>query len=340
MQAQLDSHHRRPLQGANGQARRSELGSLSARYNLEHNDQGLIASFTRLKDDATSDHRTWFAYLEPNPPSEWFNGNTYVDTLNPKAIQKFIEKTHEKYYDLLGSEFGDTVPSIFTDEPQFAHKSRPISPSGEEDLFLPWTSNFATTFQEQHGYDIWDELPRVLWDIPAEGSPEASQRPEEARIFPGSARYHFHDHVCERFVDAFMDTIAAWCRDRRIALIGHMMNEPTLLSQTKALGEAMRCYRNLDMPGVDMLCDAYEYNTAKQATSVARQNGSRGVMSEIYGVTNWTFDFAGHKGAGDWQAALGITFRVHHLTWVSTSFVRFSGIAVVLKHLLMPFCNR
>ena len=40
-------------------------------------------------------------------------------------------------------------------------------------------------------------------------------------------------------------------------------------------------------------------------------------MSEIYGVTHWYFTFEGHKGCGDWQAALGITFRVHHLTWVS-----------------------
>lgn len=36
-------------------------------------------------------------------------------------------------------------------------------------------------------------------------------------------------------------------------------------------------------------------------------------------VTNWTFTFEGHKGCGDWQAALGITFRVHHLFWVSMS---------------------
>ena len=34
-------------------------------------------------------------------------------------------------------------------------------------------------------------------------------------------------------------------------------------------------------------------------------------------VTNWTFSFEGHKGCGDWQAAMGITFRVHHLTWVT-----------------------
>jgi hypothetical protein len=40
-------------------------------------------------------------------------------------------------------------------------------------------------------------------------------------------------------------------------------------------------------------------------------------MSEIYGVTHWYFTFEGHKGCGDWQAALGITFRVQHLAWVS-----------------------
>lgn len=298
-----------------------------------------MISFTRLKDDDLSESSTWFVYLEPNPPSEWFNGQTYVDTLNPQAIQKFIEETHEKYYALLGPEFGTTVPSIFTDEPQFAHKSRLTTSTGEEDLFLPWTATFASSFLEQYGYDILDHIPRILWDIQDKTASQCQEHEPVAQPPSSAARYHFHDHVCERFVSAFMDTVATWCREKKIALIGHMMHEPTLLSQTKALGEAMRCYRNLDMPGVDMLCDAYEYNTVKQATSVARQNGSRGVMSEIYGVTNWTFDFAGHKGAGDWQAALGITFRVHHLTWVSDAF-RSLGRRLSLRSWLMKYCDR
>ncbi|MFR7842408.1 MAG: hypothetical protein ACLU3U_04675 [Gallintestinimicrobium sp.] len=40
-------------------------------------------------------------------------------------------------------------------------------------------------------------------------------------------------------------------------------------------------------------------------------------MSELYGVTSWSFDFRRHKLQGDWQAALGITLRVPHLSWVS-----------------------
>ena len=100
-------------------------------------------------------------------------------------------------------------------------------------------------------------------------------------------------------------------------LTGHMMEEPTLQSQTAALGEAMRSYRSFQLPGIDMLCDWREYTTAKQAQSAAHQFGCPGVLSELYGVTNWDVDFRGHKLAGDWQAALGVTVRVPHLTWVS-----------------------
>ena len=32
--------------------------------------------------------------------------------------------THEKYQEKLGEYFGKDIPAIFTDEPQFAHKTR------------------------------------------------------------------------------------------------------------------------------------------------------------------------------------------------------------------------
>src|SRR5439155_16743402 len=47
------------------------------------------------------------------------------------------------------------------------------------------------------------------------------------------------------------------------------------------------------------------------------QFGRAGVLSELYGVTNWDFDFVGHKAQGDWQATMGVTVRVPHLAWVS-----------------------
>lgn len=62
----------------------------------------------------------------------------------------------------------------------------------------------------------------------------------------------------------------------------------------------------LALPRIDMLCDRIDFTTAKQAQSVARLYGRCGVLSEIYGVTNSTFIFEGHKGSGDWQAVSGV----------------------------------
>ena len=100
-------------------------------------------------------------------------------------------------------------------------------------------------------------------------------------------------------------------------MTGHVLGEESLLSQTISVGDAMRDYLGFTMPGIDMLMNGYEFTTAKQAQSVSRQKGAEGVLCELDGVTNWDFDFRGHKLHGDWQAALGVTLRVPHLSWVS-----------------------
>ncbi|KAL2060713.1 hypothetical protein VTL71DRAFT_9354 [Oculimacula yallundae] len=287
---------------SSARASRSENGFLLATYDVTLDENGCLKSSRILKKGETGSN-IWYAYMETNPNSPWFNDQTYVDSLSPQAISSFIKSTHEVYKDKIGDKFGASVPCIFTDEPQFATKTQLSSPLAKNDCFLPWTGDLPVTFNKQYDEDIVANLPQLFWNLPY-GSPSL-------------VRHQFHDHVSERFVTAFMDQLSSWCRKNNLMLNGHMMEEPTLYSQTTALGEAMRCYRNQEMPGMDLLVDWVEYNTAKQASSVSRQNGTKGTMCEIYGVTHWTFTFEGHKGCGDWQAALGITFRVHHLTWVS-----------------------
>ncbi|MBQ1967586.1 MAG: hypothetical protein II356_06385, partial [Clostridia bacterium] len=232
-----------------------------------------------------------------------YNNQTYVDTLNKKAIEKFIEITHEKYKETVGEDFGGAVPAIFTDEPQFSRKQTFNNSTDKDDVKLPWTDDLAETYKEMYGDDILDLLPELFWDF------------KDGKV--SVHRYHYHDHIAERFSCAFADTVGAWCRKNGIALTGHMLDEPSLKSQTTALGEAMRSYRGFDIPGIDMLCNRYEFTTAKQAQSAAHQFGYEGVLSELYGVTGWDYDFRGHKLQGDWQAALGVTVRVPHLSWAS-----------------------
>ena len=223
--------------------------------------------------------------------------------MNEEAIREFIRLTHETYYKEFANEFGESIPAIFTDEPQFWSKSTLDFAEEKKKVLLPFTDDFPDSFQKANGYDFFEILPECIWELP------------DGRL--SDKRYHFHNHICERFVSAFADQIGTWCRGHRIALTGHMMEEPTLASQTAMLGEAMRAYRAFEIPGIDMLYDGRELNTAKQAQSAVRQYGREGMLSELYGVTGWDFDFRGHKLAGDWQAALGVTVRVHHLTWTS-----------------------
>ncbi|MGI6055931.1 MAG: glycosyl hydrolase [Bilifractor sp.] len=283
-------------------------------YEVNQDEEGYLTSYRRLPADydwknSAHPEKFWSARLEVSGDTPWFNDQAYVDTLNKKAIDRFIELTHEKYYDELKDDFGTEVKSIFTDEPQMSLKEVLETPFERKAVILPFTDDFDDTFREQYGFSILDHLPELV----LEPAPDA-KTDEQGRY---RARYLYHRHLVERFSGAYGDNVGKWCEDHGIALTGHMMNEWTLYSQTAAVGEAMRPMKNFTIPGIDMLCDRREFSTAKQSESVSHQMGREGAMSEIYGVTGWPFDFRGHKLAGDWQAALGVTFRVPHLSWVS-----------------------
>ncbi len=296
-----------PSFDSNSLASRHENGTLLARYQVVLEGDRLTSYRRLLPGEPLPGEavggRIWYAYLETAETSPWWNNQTYVDTLDPASIACFLAVTHERYAEATGAEFGKTIPAIFTDEPQFIHKVVPQWAGDTRDLFLPWTTGFVDGFRAAYGDDPLDTLPEVFWELP------------DSR--PSRPRYRYHEYLAERFASTFAGQVGAWCDAHGLRLTGHLMEEPTLRSQTSALGEAMRPLRSFHIPGIDMLCDWHEYTTAKQAQSVAHQYGRPGVLSELYGVTNWDFDFVGHKAQGDWQAALGVTVRVPHLSWVS-----------------------
>lgn len=281
---------------------RMENGRLLAKYYVELDENGCLKQYKMLSDGETGEN-VWYAYLELSGESSWFNNQTYVNTLDKKAIDEFIRITYETYKKSVGGDFGGIVPAIFTDEPQFTHKTTLDYANAKKDVCLPWTDDLPQTYAHAYNDDLLAFLPELIWELP------------DNRV--SLTRYRYHDHIAQRFADAFSYNCGSWCRENNLMLTGHMMEEPTLSSQTAALGEAMRSYQGFDIPGIDMLCDWREYTTAKQAQSAVHQYGREAMLSELYGVTNWDFDFRNHKLQGDWQAALGVTVRVPHLSWVS-----------------------
>jgi len=298
-----DSPYHKEIYYSGAQAERSEKGYLLACYDVLLDENGCLNSGRRIDPGQDAIGTKWYAYVETPNESPWYNNQTYVNTLDPAAMARFIEVTYERYLETCGGEFGNVVPAIFTDEPQFTHKQTLGFAEEKKDVILPWSDDLTDTFRDAYGEDILEFLPQLFWELPG----------GQVSVI----RYHYHDHICERFTRSFADQCGTWCEAHGLMLTGHMMEEPTLRSQTAALGEAMRSYRGFQLPGIDMLCNSFEFTTAKQAQSASRQFGREGVLSELYGVTGWDFDFRGHKLQGDWQAALGVTVRVPHLSWVS-----------------------
>ena len=280
---------------------RSGKGTLLACYDVELDEDGFLKNYRRIGENDEAKGDKWYALLEISTNSNWYNGQSYADTLSKEAIERFIEVTHERYKEKVGAEFDNTVPAIFTDEPQFTRKQVLNNSLDKMDISMPWTDKVPELYKEAWGADIFDTLPELFWDLPDSA--------------PSIHRYRYHDFIAELFASAFADTVGGWCRENNLALTGHMMEEPTLRSQCAALGEAMRSYRGFDIPGIDMLCNRAELTTAKQAQSAVHQFGYEGMLSELYGVTGWDCDFRTYKYQGDWQAALGVTVRVPHLSW-------------------------
>ncbi len=277
-----------------------------AAYDVVLTEDGLLSSFVRINETDMAKGEKWYAYLKSEKRSGWFNGATYLSTTNKKAVDKFIDVTYEAYKREVGEDFGGVVPAIFTDEPRYGGFENQMQKDYAKDgksVSFAFDDNFTTEFAARRGYDILDVFPAIVWN---DQSGKSAQ-----------ARYDYYLTLTELYSEAFADRIGGWCAKNGIAFTGHIDGEESMWAQAMREGDAMRFYRSEGLPGIDLLCDDTSFQTAKQAQSVARQYGKIGVMSELYGVTGWDFDFRGHKYQGDWQAALGITLRVPHLSWVS-----------------------
>lgn len=284
------------------------LGYYAAAYGLLF-DRGYLREYRRLYSREEIDQalergkRVRFAYVKIMEEEQWFENQTYVDTMNPEATARFIRLTHEAYYEKVGDDFGKTVPAIFTDEPRIGNHRQISRALSSEDVTIPYTDYLAEEMKRKYGIDPLDIAPEYVWEL-ASGKYSVN-------------RYLYRETAAECFATAYMDQLSDWCGEHGIAMTGHVLSEESMSGQSVTVGDCMRCYRKMDLPGIDILADNRELTTAKQAVSVTRQNGRAGAVSELYGVTHWDCDFVTFKLQGDWQAALGITIRVPHLSHMS-----------------------
>lgn len=219
----------------------------------------------------------------------------YIDILNDKVVKKYIEFTHERYYEVFKNEFGSGVKGFFTDEPQFSKDK------------IPWSNILPDRFSEKYSYHLPDVLPLLF--VEADGYEKV--------------RYDFWQLVNSLYTTSFGKQIYDWCREHNCKFTGHVMNEDSLFSQMSATAGGMPFYEYMDIPGMDWLGRNIESPVIpKQVSSVANQLGKKFVLSEMFALCGWNVSFEELKWVAEWQYVNGINLMCQHLEGYSLKGLR------------------
>ena len=213
--------------------------------------------------------------------------SSVVDILNEEIVRKFIQLTHEKYYEKFGPEFGNQLIGFFTDEPQFFRYDTPYSP------ILP------ELYYERYHEDLLDGLAALFLDC------------DDCYRF----RYRYWKLLNDQFTKSFAKQVYEWCEAHNCKLTGHAVEESTLFTQMWCCAGVMPFYEYEHIPGCDWL--GREIGTElspKQVGSVAQQLGKKQVITESFACTGWDVTPRELKRILDWQYVNGVNTLCTHLT--------------------------
>ncbi len=238
-----------------------------------------------------------------NSRSDWYGGFSYVDLLYPGVTQKFIDVTMSGYKKYLGSEFGKTIPGVFTDEPQIN------SPGG-----IRWTPDLFDAFDNQWQYDLRTKLPSLY---------------EEVGDWK-KVRHNYTQTLLRLFIDRWAKTWYEYSKENNLKFTGHYWEHEW--PNMRPGGDNMAMYAWHQVPAVDMLFNQWNDSTTraqfgnvraiKELASAANQTGRQRKLSETYGGSGWELTFTDMKRNGDWEYALGVNMMNQHLTYFTLAGAR------------------
>lgn len=259
-------------------------------------------SFVEIKDNVYKKDVSYYVFYFDIPESNpWYAGFSYVDLLQKRSTQKFIETTHEKYKTAIGKEFGKNVIGVFTDEPYPDFRQ------------LPYTPALFDKFQEKNGYDLKINLPSLIEEV-------------------GDYRKVRHDTyklILDMFLNAWVKPYSEWCSKNNLALTGHYWEH--IWGDLGYGPDDMASLSYSHIPGIDLLFNHYSNNLndqfgndmmVREIKSVANQMGRERLLSETYGASGWDLTFKDMKRMGDWEYALGVNLMTQHLFWQSMTGYR------------------
>ncbi|MFZ1932936.1 MAG: glycosyl hydrolase [Thermoguttaceae bacterium] len=201
----------------------------------------------------------------------------FVDLMNSRAVDAYIQTIYQATFDHFGPQFCRTFKGFFSDE-------APVD-------FAQFTPDFLDRFQQSKGYSLRKWLPSVTHDL----SPRDKQ-----------VRFDYRDFIRQQTASVYFGRARQWCRDHGIRLIGHVIEDHQ---------QDMRRLEFLSIPGFDNVVgqwydpnpDVY-WRMPKMASSVAHYAGSHNdvALVEHFAATGWRTGLTEMKRMMDWTTAMGL----------------------------------
>lgn len=217
----------------------------------------------------------------------------YVDLLNRKVTNAFIDCTHNRYKKEVGEYFASTIKAVFTDESQLGN--------------IPYSYELNNLFHKTYVYELIPNLYKLFFNT------------GDYKKF----RYDYYNLVQQTMTNNFVRPIADWCESNGLMMSGHFPCEDSLSAQTFTTGGVMPKYAYMQAPAIDFLGRRLSsLLLLKQISSVNNQLGKKNALSETFGCTGWGIKLKTLCYIYGYQAVHGINKACTHLNAYSIKGAR------------------
>ncbi|HWR99502.1 MAG TPA: hypothetical protein VN249_02745 [Prolixibacteraceae bacterium] len=257
--------------------------------------------------------------------NNFYVARRYPNPLDPRSTQKFIELTHQAYFNHLGPQLYGEVEAFFTDEPSMmavnlgelredvrknVKVTDPLDPKKKNLPMVSWVDGLPAKYQAKYGEEIVPSLSSLF-----NGSDEKDK----------VVRQKFWSLLAESGRDNYYKTIQSWCKLQRETnggkgpvASGHGLREENPSNHVSLDGNKLLVSSGFDIPGLDQLSSdpaiwgESSWMAAFFPNSSAVLNGQRRVMCEMSDFDQTLngkgpADVPHMQAATAWQMAFGVT---------------------------------
>jgi len=218
-------------------------------------------------------------------------GRRYLNILDRRAVNRFLQVTHAKYFERVPPDLWEHVEAFFTDEVALSsHAGEPGKPALDWDPVdmslpvypsVPWCYELEDRFLDEHGYPLEKRVPSLFGGCGQ----------DDRRI-----RRDFWTTVSRLYVSAYSRQASDVCAALGVDTSGHLLGEDTILQQVILHADLIQTLKAFHRPGLDLLSCRLEsfpnlVLTHKTALSASFFGTGKGVMSETSDYfESWSVD--------------------------------------------------